>query len=546
MRRFPVPAAAALAVALVATLGVVGTAHRAAPTAAAGIAPVMSCDQLARIDFSGVAGAPTSVQSATVTGEGAGAYCAVRGFIALQTNFELRLPLSTWEGRYLQLGCGGSCGNVGFAVPNRPDLDFALTANTFAVASGNAGHVSTGSKDVWAAGGIDNPLRHQYGYLAQHANAVVSKEIIETFYGRRPAYSYFAGTSAGGRMAVMEAQRYPDDFDGILAAAATVNFAHSQMEWMWHLQHGLDANDVAIIDATAAGVLHRAALAACDGLDGVVDGQLSDPRPCRFDPRTIQCGPSSGTGCLSPAQVAAARAIYDGPKDRAGRRLAIGGQAYGSELAWPSWLAAGLSLGVSQGRFLAFPYDPGADWSYRDFTFTARTFADLQRMAPVYNPVDAKGRFDLTSFRRSGGKIMLWQGWADEAIKPYALLNWYQDIRDAAGGTRRAREFARVFMVPGVAHTSGGSYLPYQMSALPALVDWVERGVAPDRLDARITDAGGTVTRSYPVFAYPTVARYVGPGSPLDAANWVGVAPARDPDDHYPWLGASRQGEHGR
>ena len=497
------------------------------------VLPAMSCSQLLSQDFTNVPGAPpASLTSATVVGGGNAAYCDVFGYIAPQTQFELRLPTSTYEGRYLQTGCGGNCGTVSIGVSPTADTAAALTSNTFAVSTNNEGHAATGPWDVWGAPDASNPLRAEFGYLADHYNAVVAKAIITTFYGGAPAYSYFDGYSDGGRAAVQEAQRYPHDFNGIVAGAPAIEIQDALVMFDFAAQHLYDANGNTIFSQADITTLHNAALAACG-----VDGQINDPRLCHWNPATIQCSATLTTNCLTPQQVQAAEAMYRGPVTPDGNYMWPGGESYGSELAWPSFAAAGIFLAGDNFRFLAFAKDPPPSFTWRDLTFTTQTWRALQAMGAVYDS-NNDNHPDLDAFERAGGKLIAWQSWQDEAGGAYSVPDWYAQIAQKAGGITAAQQFARVFMLPAGSHGQAASGAIYNLQVLPSLVNWVENHQAPTRLDAWQTDASGNITRTWPVYPLPAEAKYTGQGNINDEANYVPYTPITDL--HFQWLGDPR------
>jgi hypothetical protein len=499
------------------------------------VQPVIGCSSLPGA-YQQLAGAPASITSASLVGTAGAQYCDVTGWIAPQTAFEVHLPTSTWQGRYLQLGCGGNCGVVSFGVAPAADTGLALTDNTFVVATDNEGHTSTGLLDVWAAGGETNPLRVQFGFLADHLTAIVAKHLIETFYGQAPAYSYFDGYSDGGRTAIMEAQRYPHDFNGIVAGAPAIEITYAMESFIWAADHLLTASGQPIFDTAAITTLHNAAVAACDGTDGLVDGQISDPRLCHWNPSTIECSSTLTANCLTPQQVAAAQAMYAGPTTTNGTYLWPGGEAYGSELAWPSFAGAGEFLGTSFTKYMLFPQDRPPDYTYQDFKFDVRTWEEMADMSKVYNSNNFNHP-DLDAFDRAGGKLIVWQSWEDEAAGPYSTLDWYAQVEDRAGGLRATQNFARVFMLPGGSHGQTASGVPYDESILPNLVGWVETGQAPQEITATETNSSGNVARTYPLYPYPARAKYIGSGNVDDASNWVPAIPNPLPNDHFNWLG---------
>jgi len=506
-------------------------------------------------DFSAIPGAPARVVSATVVAATAQspAYCDVQGYVAPQIHFELGLPTTTWQGRYLQNGCSGLCGG---AYPPTFQPCAAQPGGDFAVASTDDGHTSAspgGFDGLWARD--DAQLRIDYGYRAAHVLAVAAKAIITAYYGVAPRHSYFAGCSDGGREALMEAQRYPADFDGIIAGGPASIFAPLLGELLpWQADVNTDARGREILTAAKVPALHSAVIAACDANDGVRDGQIGDPRACHFDPGTLRCpaGVDRPT-CLTPAQIAVVRKLYAGPMDARGRLLYPGGVPRGSELAWVGWLVkvpgapAWFPTAAQQGgdnylEDMAFPVGQAGPLS-KDWRFTVAGFNSLRAEGRLYNATNA----DLRAFRARGGKLIIWHGWADPNISPVGTLAYYQAVQDRMGGLAATQRFARLFMFPSVYHCVGG-FGPDQFDLLTPIVRWVEHGAAPTRIIAAQLQAepnpywpspstGGKVVRTRPVFPYPMEARYSGVGSVTSAASFVGVMPAAPPNDHYNWVG---------
>ena len=284
--------------------------------------------------------------------------------------------------------------------------------------------------------------------------------------------------------------------------------------------------------------LHTAALAACDGTDGLVDGQISDPRLCHWDPVAIECSATLTTHCLTATQVAAAEAMYAGPTTADGRYLWPGGEAYGSEAAWPSFAAAGQSLGESFTKYMAFPTDRPASYTWRDFKFDAATWREMDDMSKVYN-ANNFNHPDLSAFGNAGGKLIVWQSWADEAAGAWSIPDWYAQLEDAAHGLSNLQQYARLFLLPGGSHGQTAAGTPYSMAIVPSIVNWVESSQAPAKLDA-VQTTSGTVTRTYPIYPFPARASYAGSGDVNDEANWVSATPSPLPNDHFNWLGDPR------
>ncbi len=461
------------------------------------------------------------------------AACVVRAYAAPQTEFELRLPLTGYSGRYLQGGCGGLCGVIGSAIQPRCS-NAHLSSGSFAVAFNNGGHYSGGIGDAtWAVG--DPELLMQFAQKATHAVAVASKSLIAQFYGKAPAYNYFTGCSGGGREALMEVQRYPKDFDGVVAGSSVSMPAAMQL-FLWEAQKGLYPDGTEIFTPEAVQLLHAAALKACDNLDGIPDGQIDDPRKCHFDPAILQC-PAQAQGtkpCLNPAQVAAATAYYRGPTDPEGRALFPGGAPYGAELGWIGRGATTQTGKFAAQSFLQYILLQGQlppDFSWSDWRFTRES---LNRLLTAGAPYDANDP-DLAPFRAAGGKLLMWQGVADNMAGTYGMLDYYQAVREHAGGLSAAREFARMFLVPGGYHCSGG-YIPYDQDFLGAMVRWVEAGEAPETVVAAARLESGVI-RTRPLYAYPAQTRYLG-GDINAASSFAPRAPKAEPVDGFDWPGS--------
>ncbi|WP_231114487.1 tannase/feruloyl esterase family alpha/beta hydrolase [Lentzea aerocolonigenes] len=480
--------------------------------ASADARPVRSCADLVRT-FD-VPSARTQVTSAVVVA-GTPEFCDVRGTIEPHVGFQLKLPLRGYQGRYLQYGCGGFCGIT--ADPAFPQ-GCGPAFGDAAVAATDDGHQVSAENPfdtTWAV--HDQQARDDYFYRAPHALSKVSKAIIKAFYGKAPAQSYFSGCSNGGREALLLAQRYPHDFDGIIAAAPGAYYSALIGYQAWIARNTIP-NDKLFL-------LHGAVMAACDGLDGLVDGQIDDPRLCRFDPGTL-------AGQLTDDEIARVRNLYAGPSDR-GVRLYPGGQPYGSEISWTFWLnpTPGLGRGVAAEladnglKNLVYPIGKPSS-SLESFEFTVR---ELRRVAQETVKANSLS-LDLREFRRSGGKLIIWHGAGDQGIPFEGTLDYWQRL---TGG--RAADWARLFVVPSMWHCQGGDTLT-DFDPFRELVSWVEHGVAPEKVIASGRDADGTVVRTRPVFPYPLRALYDGSGSVDDAANFV-AAPGYGFSDRIRWAG---------
>jgi len=498
------------------------------------VPPVMACDALPGEDLLTIEDAPARISSATLETRANGAeFCRIKGMIAPQIQFEIHLPTKTYTGRYLQGGCGGACGVIYETVSPSCNNETAF-GGAFAVSFNNSGHVGPDARDtLWAA--YAPQLRADFAYRASHVTARVAKEIIARFYGEAPAYSYFMGCSNGGREAMMEAQRYPDDFDGIIAGAPALWITPGVVRIIHESQVARGADGQPILTPQSTQLLHKAVMAACDGLDGLKDGQIDNPRRCRFDPRTLVCKPGHKADCVTAQQAETMRRLYEGPVDAQGRRLFFGGEPYGSELLWTgpgSFVADGYQLAANQIKFMIYNGETRQDFDWRSWKPDAAALADLMEKGGYYNASNP----DLSAFKARGGKLIMWQGEADNAGGSYLLPDYYQRVRDTMGGFAGTDPFMRVYMFPGVYHCAGG-YVGYQHDLLGPIVNWVERGVAPGAVEGAAILEDGTVRRR-PTYPFPVQARYVGKGD-INAASSFAPAPVPEGyNDRFDWVGA--------
>jgi feruloyl esterase len=402
-------------------------------------------------------------------------------------------------------------------------------SGAFAVAATDTGHGGGPGATAWARD--NHALQQDVAQRGAHVVALASKMLVARYYGGAPRYSYFQGCSDGGREGMKAAQMHPGDFDGIVAGAPANYISSGFLRFAWQEARNRDPNGNPVWTATAAATLHAAVMKACDGIDGLVDGQIDAPRACRVDPQVVSCprGAEQPGTCLSAAQVATARAFYSGPVDATGRHLWLGGIARGSELTWAGSNRQALVEGYLSDMIYGSAQPGGVKLANIDFT--ARQAHEIMRLGAHYDAYDP----DLTAFRRRGGRMIVWEGAADPSAGPNATLNYYQAVRDKLGGLANARKLMRVFVLPGVYHCRGGT-MPYEANFLGAIVRWVEAGEAPDKVVAAAVKPDGVV-RTRPVYAYPIAAKYVGKGSIDDARNFRGMAPRREPDDRFDWIG---------
>ncbi|XVS66633.1 tannase/feruloyl esterase family alpha/beta hydrolase [Actinosynnema sp. CA-299493] len=495
------------------------------------IRPVAECADLVG-DFE-IPGTRAHVTQAEAVARGReAAHCAVLGYVEPEVRFQLKLPTTTYTGRYLQHGCGGFCGEL--VSPSFPDC--GPEVGGVAVATTDDGHVGRGA--VRSADGrpaaANQAARDDFAFRAPHVVSMAAKRVIEDFYGDPPAFSYFAGCSNGGREGLLLAQRYPHDFDGVIAGAPANYQSPLVLYQAWLARTNTGADGLPVLTTDLLPLLHDAVMRHCDRIDGLVDDQIDDPRRCDYDPAPLKCADTGGK-CLTARQLDVVRKLYAGPKDPDGRRLYPAGQERGSELAWSDWItpttdarAATFSALLADNflKHMGFPVgSPGS--SLADVEFTAEQLALLNVEGVRGNAMS----LDLDEFRDAGGKLILWHGWSDQGVPPRALLDYYERLARRDGDLR---SWARVFMVPGLHHCGGGGAVT-TFDPIRELLAWVERGVAPDRVVA--TGRAGDAVRTRPVFPYPLTARYDGTGSIDDAANFVAAPPAGPTRDAVDWVG---------
>jgi len=439
-------------------------------------------------------------------------YCRVRGVIGPSIGFEARLPLSGWNGKYYQTGCGGFCGAV---LPDKGGRSNAINhalKRGYAVITTDGGHEGAHIGDArWAR---DNPQAEAlFAHRAIALTYRAGRALVRAFYGEDPDYAYFSGCSNGGRMALIAAQRYPALFDGIVSGCPVVDLAGSGGVFgAWVLQANQDprAESGRILDASFRGklaYLEGLVEAQCDGLDGSLDGLIAAPDRCAVDlDRAASCEGRSEAGaagggaappCLSDAEKRAVAAWYRGPHDSAGARL-FSGMPPGSERFWGVWYLGdengpgpGMLLADGYGRYMAFPEDP-EDYAPEDFDFD-RDVAGLAAQGALYNATDP----DLRAFRDAGGKLLLWHGMADPLVVPQQSIDYYRSVIAKIGGVRETQAFFRMFLAPGVGHCwEAPGAGPDDFDPLAALEVWVEDGVAPDVIEAAPSPAQAGLTVS--------------------------------------------------
>ena len=459
------------------------------------------------------------------------AFCQVHGVLAptphSSIHFEVWLPAANWNGKLQVVGNGGLAGTISY-----PGLASALR-DGFAAASTDTGHTSTESP-AWLE---DRERLIDYSYRGLHMTTVNAKAIVQAYYNEQATRAYYTGCSTGGKQGLMEAQRYPDDFDGILAGDAANFWTHQMASEVWN---GVVTSTPATnLPKEKLQLLQDAALQACDMLDGAKDGLVSDPARCQFDPSTLQCKGGDSPTCLTAAQVGAVRKIYEGPENPRTRKRLYPGLYPGGEMGWAANTVINKTTksGVSSYDFWGYAFYHKPDWPYPTFDFDK----DVQRADEELGPVTNATSPNLEEFRTLGHKLIYYHGAADPLIPAQNGIDYFESVVSMQKGLARAQSFYRAFLVPGLYHCSGGpgpiafgtsqpapvSQRDADHDALRALERWVESGTAPTQIiGTKYVDGDPAkgVAFQRPLCPYPEVARYRGSGEMNDAANFACVA----------------------
>lgn len=402
---------------------------------------------------------------------------------------ELWLPQSAWNGRFEGTGNGGFAGRISYgALASGVRAGYAV-ANTdmgMATPSGRDASAFIGRPDIWA----------DWGYRSTHEMTALSKQIVASFYGKAPQRSYFTGCSTGGEQALMEAQRFPADYDGIVAGAPANNRTGVHLNILWNFVTAQRAP----IPKSKLAMLGQASVQACHGIDGVI----ADPSKCHFDPAILQCTGADADSCLTAAQVETARQLYQGPVNPRTHAQLYPGLTPGSEFGWDQ-----LAPNPEPPFAPIFKWVFGADWNWRSFDFDRAANTYENKLAPTLNATDPK----LDEFRKLGHKLVVYHGWADWLVAPGESLNYRRNV---AAANPDLDSFYRLFMIPGMAHCSGGPGED-RIDLLTAAIDWVEHGNAPAKL---VASKAKPATSTRLICPYPQTAKYRGAGDLRDAANY--------------------------
>lgn len=477
------------------------------------IKPVISCSALVGA-VPGAAGTVTSAAVVSVPLAGKQVrFCDARGVITPETHFEVLLPTATWHGQYVQEGCSTLCGSVQlYDYPDAGILCGAVDNGELVLAADDEGHTGGPADGLWAKNSL--ALRIVFGLTSEHSLARMAGTLIKAYYGRPASYRYYDGCSTGGREALMLAQRYPADFNGIIAGAPAMNMAPLAAFFAsWVVRSNTAPDGHQIVTAENIPALHAAVLRACGNSHGII----TDPRRCGFDPDSIRCSGATRSGsCLTPAQVSAVREFYRGPLDQRGRSLYNGGEPYGSELGWVGQFVEPASdqaapgdspeatLALNYLKYMAFLPNLPADFSLADLRFSDREFSAVNWLGnAIYNANNP----DLHAFESLGGKLILYHGWADQTIPPWSTLDYYAAVERAVGGFRPSQAFSRLYMIPGAYHCLFAPDGDVNIADfLTPLMAWVQDGTAPGTVPADTITPAGTVTQTLTVAPYDATA----------------------------------------
>jgi feruloyl esterase len=473
---------------------------------------VRSCESLATVALPN-----TTIESAAVDPNNP-ALCRVTAVtthppMGDRVRIWVAIPTSNWNGRFMGTGGGGFSGGSPGGVVQPALAGYAAGATDTGHEGGSGGFaLDTNGRLDWQS------IRNN-AHVGIHEMTVTGKALTQAMYGVAPRYSYFNGCSTGGRQGVMEAQRYPQDYNGILSAAPAINWNRFHVQHLWGpVVMNAAGNPVAPCKLAAA---TAAAIASCDGIDGVKDGVIEDPKRCTYDPKALVGTSAGDCGAVTAADADVIRKLWEGPRGEDGTFLWYG-LPRGADLN---------ALWTSRGEPLqAQPFGISMDW-FRYFLTQDPKFdgnsvtpAALERYwdqsVEQYGVVIGTDNPDLSAFRDRGGKAIVWHGWADQLISAEGTVDYYTRVQQQMGGPERTAEFIRLFMAPGVAHCAGGAG-PAPTGQLEALLAWVEEGRAPETLTAVRRDQSGAIVRSRPLCRYPLVARYTGRGSTDEAANFA-------------------------
>jgi hypothetical protein len=468
-----------------------------------GVGPTQPCGQLTSLKLPEIRITEAVAVPAATSGPVRAPHCRVTGVIGSEIQFRLLLP-DTWNSKFLMGGGGGFVGSIENQVQGTVNAGFATVGT-------DTGHRADGTDASWALNNVERQLN--YGYLGVHRTAEAAKAIVRAYYGADASRNYFLGCSNGGRQALMEAQRYPDDFDGIVAGAPALDFVGIAAQFIKDAQAMFpdQRNSMPLFALETLKSIETQILEKCDAIDGLKDGLMEDPRRCSID--------VNGLSGLTDVQRAALKKVYAETTDKSG--VIFPAQPVGGEGAgWPTWIAGGApqlsQLGSLRRRFGTqfFKYFVFGDdaWDYTKYD-VSNTRKDAGLVGTFLNATNP----DLDPFKSKGHKLVMWHGWSDPALTALGSIKYYEQVQ---ARDPNLREYFRMFLMPGVLHCGGGPG-PDTVDWAAIITDWVENGKAPEHIVARKVGPGDALLRSRPLCSYPQHAVYEGSGSVDDAEKFA-------------------------
>jgi feruloyl esterase len=447
---------------------------------------------------------------------------------------EVWMPVEGWNGKLQGQGNGGFAGEIGYF-----GLGLAVQQGYAAVGT-DTGHSAGGTDASWALGHPEKVA--DFGYRGIHEMTRIAKAVIQAYYGKIPQHSYFGGCSNGGRQALMESQRFPEDYDGILAGAPANFWTHLLTKALADVR-ATTLDPASYIPSSKLPAIARAVNAACDAQDGVTDGILNEPNKCHFDPEVLLCKEGDSDKCLTAPQIISVKKLYAGLSDAKGHEIFPGYLPGGEDGqgAWGPWIT-----GQAPGKSLMFAFGTGyfsnmvyekADWNYKDAKIEEALKAADEKTTKTLNATNP----NLAAFKARGGKLILYHGWNDPAISALNTINYFESVVGNMGGAQ-TDAFVRLYMAPGVLHCGGGpgpdsfgenspaDGSDPQHNMRLALELWVEKGIAPSAIIATKKagdDSGTSVKMTRPLCPYPQVAKYKGSGDSNDAGSFVCTPPSK-------------------
>jgi tannase/feruloyl esterase len=526
----------------------------AQPTGSAAASPqgtAQSCAVLASTDFAHLQDAPLQITDSRVIAASGKtpAYCRVQGYVLPQVGIEMRLPVANWNGKLLEVGDGGWGGAMYLFLCEGP------VRKGYACIASDMGHKGATNLGLWARENLQAQI--DYGFRATHVTALAGRALVQAYYGREASRAYMFGCSTGGYQGLVESQRFPWDFNGIVAIAPDADSeADVSMRQVWKFRSLIGVDGKPLLSHSDLELVHDAALQACDLSDGVKDGIIGDPIGCKFDPALLACGSGRTDHCLSAQQIQAVRRVYAGPVTSQGLPIATRGVFPGSEMDWEVDEHSSAEVEEFFKYMLSRP-TPGPAWRITDFDFDR----DYQRLG--LGALYTDNNPDLRRYKAAGGKLIVAQGGNDGLEIPGAIFDYYETVERTMGGRASTTDFFRLFLVPGMRHCSAGDGA-FAVDYLSYLEAWVEQGQAPQVMVGAHVDTNYLLEHgedkegsdrdrvwsaafklAYPLdpeipvtftralYPYPAFARYKGSGDANDARNFLAVTPGPRADRQH-------------